>query len=127
MEILRCLISDIPQKLLSDIILGITQQHGNIEVVDRVSDSKELSTILKQQHIDVLILGLNTNCFPEFCKELLDICSDLLIVGLIDDGRLAAVYLDDVRSHEIIKVIRTFGKRRDGSKNDDLLCKDQNI
>lgn len=114
METLRCLISDIPQKLLSDIILGITQQHENIEVVDRVSDSKDLNSILKQESIDVLILGLKTNCFPEFCKDLLDRFSDLLIVGLIDDGRMAAVYLDDVRSHEIIKIICTFGKRGDG-------------
>lgn len=113
METLRCLISDIPNKLLSDIVMGITQQHENIEVVDRVSDSKELNSILKQQSIDVLILGLKTNCFPEFCRDLLDKFSNLLIVGLIDDGRMAAVYLDDVRSHEIIKVIRTFGKRQD--------------
>ena len=114
METLRCLISDIPNKLLSDIVMGITQQHENIEVVDRVSDSKELNSILKQQSIDVLILGLKANCFPEFCRDLLDKFSNLLIVGLIDDGRMAAVYLDDVSSHEIIKVIRTFGKRQDG-------------
>jgi len=110
-ETLRCLISDIPQKLLSDIVLGITQQHENIEVVDRVSDRKELNSILKQQPIDVLILGLKTNCFPEYCRDILDKFSDLLIVGLIDDGRMAAVYLDDVRSHEIIKIIRAVGKR----------------
>jgi hypothetical protein len=110
-ENLRCLISDIPQKLLSDIIVGITQQHENIEVVDRISDREELNSILSKQSIDVLILGLKQNCFPEFCKDILNRFSDLLIVGLHDDGRLAAVYLDDVSSSEIIKVIRTFGKR----------------
>jgi hypothetical protein len=110
-ETLRCLISDIPQKLLSDIVVSITQAHENIEVIDRVSDSRELDSILKQQSIDVLILGLKTNCLPEFCREILDKFSDLLILGLCDDGRLATVYLDDVSSHEIIKIIRTFGKR----------------
>ena len=111
METLRCLISDIPQKLLSDIILGITQQHQNIEVVDRVADREELHSILNKQSIDVLILGLKHNCFPEFCRELLNQFSDLLIVGLCDDGRLAAVYFDDVSGQEIIELIRTFGKR----------------
>jgi hypothetical protein len=113
-ETLRCLISDIPQKLLSDIVVSITQQHENIEVVDRVSGSKELNSVLKQQPVDVLILGLKTNCFPEFCRDILEKFSDLLIVGLCNDGRLATVYLDDVSSNEIIKIIRTFGKRRDG-------------
>ena len=113
METLRCLISDIPQKLLSDIILSITQQHENIEVVDRVSNGKELDSILDEQPVDVLILGLKSNPFPDVCKDLLEKYSNLLILGLFDDGRLAAVYLDDVGSHEIIKVINTFGNRRD--------------
>jgi len=113
-ETLRCLISDIPQKLLSDVVVSITQQHENIEVVDQIPDSKELYSILKQQSIDVLILGLKTNCLPEFYRDILDKFSDLLIVGLCDDGRLATVYLDDVSSNEIIKIIRTFGKRSDG-------------
>jgi len=111
-ETLRCLISDIPHKLLSDIVLDITQQHENIEVVGCVSGSKDLASILQQQSIDVLILGLKTSCFPQYCKVLLDEFSDLLIVGLVDDDRLATVYLDDVRSHEIIKIINTFGKRK---------------
>ena len=111
MKTLRCLISDIPQKLLSDIIIGITRQHENIEVVDRIDGREELHSILNRQSIDVLILGLNQNCFPDFCKELLNQFSDLLIVGLCDDGRHAAVYLDDVSSREIIEVIRAFGER----------------
>jgi len=112
-ETLRCLISDIPQKLLSDIILSITQQHENIEVVDHVSSSEELDSILSKQSIDVLILGLKSQPFPDVCKDLLEKFSDLLILGLFDDGRLAAVYLDDVGSHEIVKIINTFGNRRD--------------
>jgi len=111
MEPLRCLISDIPQNILSDIVLSIVQQHENIEVVDRISDRKELDVILKQQSIDVLILGLKTNCLPDFCRDILNKFSDLLIIGLCNDGRMATVYLDDVSSHEIIKIIRTFGKR----------------
>ena len=93
--------------------MGITRQQENIEVVDRIAGREELHSILNRQSIDVLILGLNQNCycFPDFCKELLNQFSDLLIVGLCDDGRKAAVYLDDVSSREIIKVIRTFGKR----------------
>jgi DNA-binding NarL/FixJ family response regulator len=113
-EILRCLISDIPQKLLSDIIMSITQQHENIEVVDRVSNNEELDAILNTQSIDVLILGLQSNPLPDVCKDLLNKYSDLLILGLFDDGRMAAVYLDDVGSHEITKIIRTFGKRSGG-------------
>ena len=113
METLRCLISDIPQKLLSDIILSITQQHENIEVVDRVSNGKELDSILSEQPVDVLILGMKSNPFPDVCKDLLEKYSNLLILGLFDDGRLAAVYLDDVGSHEIIKIINTFGNRHD--------------
>ncbi len=111
METLRCLITDIPQKLLSDIIVGITHQQENIEVVDRTVGLKDILSVLNEQAIDVLVLGLDQNCFPGNCRELLNQYPELLIVGLCDDGRHAAVYLDDVSSREIVDVIRTFGKR----------------
>lgn len=113
MENLRCLISDIPQQLLSDIILSIAQRQENIEVVERVPNTDELDSILNNKSIDVLILGLKSNSFPDICKDLLDKFSDLLILGLFDDGRHAAVFLDDVGTHEIVKIISTFGKRDD--------------
>ena len=37
--------------------------------------------------------------------------SDLLIVGLVDDGRMASVYLDNVGSREIVNIISILGRR----------------
>jgi hypothetical protein len=101
-----------PQKLLSDILLEITRQHENIEVINCISDTDELDSILKQQAIDVLILGLKSKCLPDFCVKLLENFSDLLIIGLYDDGRLASVYINDVSTDDITRIISTLGKRQ---------------
>lgn len=108
---LRCIIADIPQKMLSDIVFKITHGHENIEVVDQLSDSRDLFSILNKQTIDVLILGGHQQGFQDYCRELLNKFKDILIVGLINDGRQAVVYLDDVRSQEIVKIIHALGRR----------------
>jgi hypothetical protein len=110
-ETLHCLIADIPQIVLADIVQRITEENKNIEVVERVPSIEDVPAILSRQDIDVLILGMKSNICPLACKDILKKYSDLLIVGLVDDGRQAAIYIDDVGSNEIVKIIRTLGKR----------------
>jgi hypothetical protein len=112
-EILRCLIADIPQKLLSDIVERITREHDFIDVLDPVSGVEDLPAILRDRSVDVLILGLSDPVMSQYCMDILKKFSDLLIIGLLDDGRFATVYLNNVGSMEIIKVICTFGGRKD--------------
>lgn len=111
METIHCLIADIPQVVLADIVQRITEENQNIEVVNRVPNIEDVPAILSRQDIDVLILGMKSNTSPQTYKDILNKFSDLLIVGLVDDGRLAAIYMDDVGSNEIVKIIRTLGKR----------------
>lgn len=111
METLHCLIADIPQIVLADIVQRITEENHNIEVVKRVPNIEDVPAILNGQDIDVLILGMKSNTLPQAYKDILNNFSDLLIVGLVDDGRQAAIYMDDVGSNEIVKIIRTLGKR----------------
>ena len=111
METLHCLIADIPQIVLADIVQRITEENHNIEVVKRVPKIEDVPAILSRQDIDVLILGMKSNIYPRACRDILKNYSDLLIVGLVDDGRRAAIYMDDVGSNEIVKIIRTLGKR----------------
>ena len=111
METLHCLIADIPQIVLADIVQRLTEENHNIEVVKRVPNIEAVPAILSRQDIDVLILGMKSNTLPQAHRDILNNFSDLLIVGLVDDGRQAAIYMGDVGSNEIVKIIRTLGKR----------------
>ena len=111
METLHCLMADIPQVVLADIVQRITEENYNIEVVKRVPNIEDVPAVLSRQNIDVLILGMKSNTSPRTYRDILNKFSDLLIVGLVDDGRLAVIYMDDVGSNEIVKIIRTLGKR----------------
>ena len=111
MDNIRCLIAEIPQKILSDIVERITEAHERIEVLNHVASREHLPDILNRQPVDVLILGMTDPGIPQYCREILQTHSNLLIIGLFDDGRLAAVYLNNVASWEIVKVICTFGGR----------------
>ena len=111
MDNLRCLMADIPQKILSDIVGRITEAHERIEVLDQVASREHLPEILNRQSVDVLILGMTDPGLPQYCRDLLQTHNNLLIIGLFDDGRMATVYLNDIASWEIVKVIYTFGGR----------------
>ena len=110
-ETLHCLIADIPQILLADIVQRITEENKSIEVVKRVSNIEDVPAILNRQDIDVLILGMKSNTFPQTYRDILNKFSDLLIVGLVDDGRLAAIYMDDIGVDEILKIITSYARR----------------
>ena len=110
METIRCIISGIPESILSDIILGTAQQDPGIKVVGQINDEQELKIALAQQSIDVLILGLKHNCLPGSFRKILSEFPDLLIIGLSDDGRLASIYIENADPQGFIKVIRTFVK-----------------
>lgn len=112
METLRCLISNVPQKLLSDIILETVQQHMNIEVVDDTSADDDLAALVKKESVDLLLIGIERNILPRNISELIESVPDLLIVGLVDDGRGAAIFVNDIGAGELEELISTFGPAR---------------
>ena len=111
METIHCLIADIPQVVLADIVQRITEENKNIEVVKRVPNIEDVPAILGRQDIDVLILGMKSNTSLQTYRDILNNFSDLLIVGLVDDGRLAVIYMDDVGVDEILKIITSYARR----------------
>jgi hypothetical protein len=105
------LIADIPQAVLVDIVQRIAEETENVKVVDRITDIAELPAIMDSQPIDVLIIGMEKFVIPQICSDMLNKFSNLLIVGLVDDGRKAAVYINDVTSHEVNQIIGILGRR----------------
>ncbi len=111
MQPINCLISNIPQALLVDIVCRIAEENHCVKVVDRIADSAELPAIMQSRAIDVLIIGMDEFAIPQVCEDLLKQFSDLLVVGLINDGRKAAVYINDIRGQEISDIIRVLDRR----------------
>ena len=111
MESVRCLIADIPQVVLADIVQRLAEENTDTEVVERVSDMDDLPLIIKNKSINVLVLGMKNNVFPQVCEDVLTNEPELMVVGLVNDGRRAAIYMDDVSKSEIINIIGTMGKR----------------
>lgn len=111
MENIRCLIADIPQQVLADIVQSITNECKAAEVVDRINGVENLQLAVKENSIDVVILGMKNNVLPRQCSELMEQFANLMVIGLIDDGRRAAVYLDNIGTKEIVHIISTLGKR----------------
>ncbi|MGK0399431.1 MAG: hypothetical protein ACJA0I_001733 [Gammaproteobacteria bacterium] len=110
MNTLRCLIADIPQKLLADIVHRVAHLDGAIEVVGQVPQLSEIPRVLSQQEIDVIIVGMGDDFECTECWEILHKYPDLLVIGLVNDGRMVVVCFADLSSIQLINLISGLGK-----------------
>jgi DNA-binding NarL/FixJ family response regulator len=107
---LRCLIADIPQNILADIVQRVTQQDEKIDVIGQVPSIEDVHSVLSKENIDVLIMGMRDSTPHQFCRDVLKQFPGLLIVGLVDDGRMAVACLADVGSRQLVRLITVFGR-----------------
>ena len=116
MENIRCVIANMPQKLLRDIVENMVRESGDIEVVEQVENIHDIpSVIAKKTPVDLLIMGMESNILPESCLGIMNRSADVPILGLVDDGRRLAMYLNNVGKNDILKMVRTL--RRTGAES----------
>jgi hypothetical protein len=48
---------------------------------------------------------------PQICTDMMEKFSNLLVVGLVNDGRKAAIYLNEISSGEVADIINMLGRR----------------
>lgn len=106
MDGVRCVIADIPQRLLADIVQNMADESGIFEVVDRVNSLSELPAVVARQPVDVLIMGMDNTMLPKLGIEIMRAVPNLPIVALVDDGRRMAVYLDNVGKNDLLRIVR---------------------
>lgn len=111
MKSLQCLIADMPQAILVDILKRTAARSERIEVADRIFNMEELPEALAKNPVDVLIVGMEKITVPKLYSDLMNRYSNLLVVGLIDDGRTAAIFVNDIGSDELTDLITLLGKR----------------
>jgi spore coat polysaccharide biosynthesis protein SpsF (cytidylyltransferase family) len=106
METVRCLIADMPQMVLADIVQKLTEESNDIEVVDRVDNLEDAFAALIETQANVLISGAKNTQVPERFTDILKKFSGLSIVCLAEDGRQLSVHLDDVGTKDIVTILR---------------------
>jgi hypothetical protein len=114
-EPLRCLIAEMPQKILVDIVQKVVEENSNIDVIESSKSIEDLSLEFLNQRINLLILGMKNLILPAACEDLLATYSNLMILGIVADGRKVAVYFNDIVSQDIVNLVNLLGKRLEGT------------
>ena len=107
MENIRCVIANMPHQLLRDIVENMVRESGDIEVVERVENIRDIPSVIAKNPVDLLIMGMESNILPESCLGIINRSADVPILGLVDDGRGLAVYMNNVGKNDILKMVRT--------------------
>ena len=88
----------------------MTEQNSNVEVVGRLTGLDGLSENIQEKAVDVLILGIHKKTSHYLCLELMEKFPELLIISLVDDGRLSVIYLSNPGSNQLVDAIFLSGK-----------------
>ncbi len=111
MKSIQCLIANIPQKILAEIVQKLLEADGDIEVVNHAMSIEDLPQVVDQQQINLLIVGMKTFDLPTVCEELLLRYSNLMILGMVEDGRKVAAYFNDVASQDLTNLVNLLIER----------------
>lgn len=111
MSLIRCLIADVPQRMLGDIVKQVVEQEDSVELVGNVNNVVDLPLYVEKQSIDLLIVGVDCENSQQLYKGLISALSDVMVFGLIDDGRGSLVYLKNIGVGEMLGLINSYAKR----------------
>ena len=106
MDNIRCLIADIPHFLLADIIQKITENQPEIDVLGSIDNKTDLANKIKECPVDVLICGMEAS-ETQSLDKVFDVIPNVVVVGLINDGRRICVCSEDVGPSELISLIKS--------------------
>jgi len=107
---MRCVIAGMQQNLLADIVQRVAEESGTVEVVERLSSVAEVPRVLSRKQVDVLILGVRNIALPWGDLGEREGAAKLPIIGLGDDGRRLAVYLDNASKNQILGIIAALSR-----------------
>ena len=105
MENIRCLIADIPHIILEDIIRKIIMDRPGIEVVDHFDSNNNISQVIKEHSIDVLIVGMEAETAFQTLNEVVNISPKVVTIGVVADGRRICVCVDDVGPGDLVELV----------------------
>jgi hypothetical protein len=114
---LHCVIANMPQQLLGDIVEDMVEECADIEIIKRVDSIREIQAVMAVSPVDLVVLGMNSADIPQSCLGLMEETPNVTIIGLVDDGRRLAAFLDNVGKNDILKIIRTFCRSDTGPES----------
>lgn len=111
MENIRCLIADMPQMILADIVQKVTETQPGIEVVDRVNSLNNLPEVIKERAIDVLIYGMDASSITRHLKEIFTSTPELVMIGILEDGKHLCICMNDAGPEDFVNILNLAMKR----------------
>lgn len=111
MEHIRCITANVTPGMLHDIVNKVVEKDDAIELIANVYNVDDLHHLIETQTIDVLIIGVDCQHARQIYDDLIKVHTDVLVMGLIDDGHDAMVFLNNIGIDEMLELIKLFTRK----------------
>jgi len=112
MESVRCLVGDIPQIILADIIQLLINDSPDIEVVCRLDGTGEVCDAVKENEIDVAVLGESAMSLSQSVNDLFSVSPQTTVVAILNNGSRACVCVENFGLDDLVAMLKSVDKKR---------------
>jgi hypothetical protein len=112
----RCLVGDIPQVILADIIQLVIDDRPDIEVVCRLDDIDCVCDAVKENEIDVVILGEKAISLSQSVSDLLTTYPQTTVVAILNNGSRVCVCVEDFGLDDFVTMVRSVDKKQKANR-----------
>ncbi len=114
MKQIRCLFVDFRHQLFAEIMQELLQSNDSVEVIqpaNEITKFDDLVLSIKQFDVDVIIVEMDKNEIVERYENLLNIAAGAVLVCLIDDGRHALIFRNDIGHQDVVSLLANLGNK----------------
>ncbi len=102
---IRCLIADIPQIMLADVIRKITEKQSGIEFVELTHEGEDIPRFVKDHGVDVVILGKSALSVSGTLNGIFEASPQVIAVSILEDGNRVCFCVEDVGPKELTDLL----------------------
>lgn len=103
---IRCLMAGMRSGVLADIVQQLLRNHLEVKLMNRVRDRQKVLPLVRKHHYNVVMLNFEPDEIPDICHQLLEEHPDMVVAGMVEDGKRLCILVDDPDPHELTEMIR---------------------
>lgn len=102
---IRCMIAGFTEQALADILHNIVESSCELEVIGHINDRSELADAIQNTAANVVLMGVGSHAITTECADVFAVEPNAVVVGIANEGRSAALYVNNIGSKQLIDMV----------------------
>lgn len=118
MNLTRCVIANMPQHILADILENLANYEFEIvKRLDAIANIEEIFSSSDEDNIDLAVVGINSADLTPSFYNFLNSNIDISVIAIIDGGAHMAAFINNFGTSDLLKAMRLISRTKSINKH----------